>query len=578
MTTTQNDEGVTKQSNQKMKPRQSTPRNATVRQKQREKYDQRHVDATLFRSVSMAASPPSFAGHGLLPSDDQHRNPKTDPNPHIYPDSIRPFKVLNKVSTQSNASNNKIGRTHSMPVDLHPTSSRAIDFGSIRGVLKDDDFNNYHNNTTKTTSSPRHSQQWRVTKLRVPPLYYPIERTAVTIEAPASLEGITALITSFLRNHSVSTIYYDDPARVECMTSNLLKFTIQLWKSPVLDHPGVVVEVQRLNGCCIEMQHLRQQLIHLLQTTTDVTSHVDDAENDDDGLEDDGVFGRKVDHRLCLECETLMESVLKSGKEQRVEQLEEHATDAFLISLSLLQSPQLNQNRLGLESLSILADQYSVSKIQAQHTASRVLIDPLIHALLQPYFVDVEVPSSSLVDIRHSRRSYDDRMDDIDVDDNEDMDRTIDYKQGRFFGAMHILSLKVLAQSLDTWVSMIDGNDKNQSNEGKNGASNANTSRSSSSSSLDVSSKFWNDVVTSCLYDVEFSSHRPLEAALSVRSLRLLTRLAPESRMKSLLYQGGRSPAMERILNDARCYGNQHHRALERETEIFLSQLGLPAH
>mmetsp|Transcript_19449 Transcript_19449/g.46976 ORF Transcript_19449/g.46976 Transcript_19449/m.46976 type:complete len:551 (-) Transcript_19449:24-1676(-) len=523
-------------------------------------------DAAMFRSVSMV-TPPSFAGHGLLPTigeveEHQQQKQKTIKQQLDRNATTRPAdnNNINK--------NHKVERAHSMTIDFEVSSSSHWNTSPFPSGT------NTNYNTNEDPMSQQ--QQWKVTTLRTTPMYYPLERTAVVIDNATHLDAITTTISSFLRHHSISAVFHNELGRVDCLTSNMLKFSIQLWQKSVPlstdlapSLPSVVVEIQRRSGCCIEMLQLRQELMRHLLTPSRLSGNSEPASGEGSEMKKTftcGALGlEEHHHHHPLEA---LQSVIESALEIGEEELQAQSTDAFLISLTLLQSPQLSQNRLGLESLSILADQCSVSKIQAQHTASRIMMDPHIHAILQSYFVGTQV-SSSLLDRRvHNGRSYNN-----DYLDDEEMDRVLDYEQGKLFGTMHILALKVLAKSLDTWMTMMDGSQNNDKN--KNG-NNMDSNRSSSA--LDVSPTFWNQVVVSCLYDIEAACHRPLEASLSVHCLRLLTRLVPESRTVEFLKQGGpENIEIGHILHAARCYGRQHHRSLERETEVFMSQLGITA-
>lgn len=480
-----------------MKPRKISPHYAAARQQERQRRGERKAEASMFRSVSMAAAPPSFADHGLL--------------------SQGQFTKTNDA---------QIHRVHSSPEAMISMPPPPVEH---------------------TTAFAR---PWTVTQLQTLPMYYPLEKTAVLVH-PSSLAELTSNISNFLRRHSISCRYQDHQGRVDCLTDTLLKFSIQLWKAAPSaeslpdETSDVLVEVQRRSGCCIEMHHVRQELMHDLL----VNNH-----NEEQPAEKKNTDGRSEDEKNRQLYDTFQALVKSTLRHE--EKLQEHALDAFPMSLTLLQSSQLDQNRLGLESLSVLTDPYKVLAIHAQSASSRILIDPRIHSLLHPYFLGIGVTNSAT-----------NNVDDYDHEMDGDADRTIDYEQGKFFGAMHILALKALSRALDTWVLMVDGNES---------ADSANAA--THSSSLDLSSPFWKDVVYALLYNIQVSSQRPLEASLSVHSLRFLTRLAPRARITSLLHQDERFPSMDRILNQARWYGREHHRALERETEDFLLQLDLAAY
>jgi hypothetical protein len=373
---------------------------------------------------------------------------------------------------------------------------------------------------------------WNVQTLQGPPIYYPLEKTAITIQC--SLTSLTQQIADFLKEHSISSVYHDSSARVDCMTPSLLHFSVQLWKGNepaagnIASHPSVIVEIQRRQGCCIEMQRMRQEMIHHLTdpksretaaTITPTSSSVHVLQQ----LVEQSTHGTKALPPLTME----------------------DFDNAYRIAFRLLKSERFDERRLGLESLHVLANAHNVMIHQAHFVSSKILTDPDIESLLVEYFVNVKI-------------DVDESNDDDDSMHLDDRDETMNYARGRFFGAMHILALKVVTNALDTAVYC----GKTQ------GLEKFDVIR------VDLATPFWNHVLPAMLYNMHISHARPLEACLSVRSFRRLHTLAPGI-LKERLEVFADHAQLDHFLTDARSFGRQHYLQLELETMQFMNQLGL---
>jgi hypothetical protein len=82
---------------------------------------------------------------------------------------------------------------------------------------------------------------------------------------------------------------------------------------------------------------------------------------------------------------------------------------------------------------------------------------------------------------------------DTSTDKNEDDDNddsTMNYHQGRFFGAMHILALEILCHALDT--KMYYSQHPTEMNHGVD---------------IDLSTTFWNHALRAMMYNIHSISH-----------------------------------------------------------------------
>lgn len=170
----------------------------------------------------------------------------------------------------------------------------------------------------------------------------------------------------------------------------------------------------------------------------------------------------------------------------------------------LLASNLVDQNRIGLESLCVLTD---ASKVQDSCSASeKVLQDANLQTILLKYF------------------------------------------QEQAQANLHLLAVKAVAQALE---------------------STASTSSSTFASNLkiDLSSVFWQTVLQALYQHIQRPHEEPLEAALSIKALRLLQQSCPEC---LAVLQRKHSLPVTAFLQIAHEFGKQHSSSLEREAKQFM--------
>jgi hypothetical protein len=326
-------------------------------------------------------------------------------------------------------------------------------------------------------------------------MFHPLERTAATI-ANVTLDTATARISDFMKNHSI-TCDYSEEGYANCMTDSLLKFVVQLWQG---NNNTMIMEVQRRQGCCIELQKLRNQLIAVVRNGESSASQ------------------QKPSRTTCEFLETLLDQTTAAAPPPSRECL----PTALEICRTMLESEQLDANRLGLESLLHLTDPSKVLSKDADQASRTFLSDSSYQDLLEKYFVGMEKE---------------------DADDDVPME----YEEGQFFGSLHLLALKVLSQSLESALA---------------------SNQSSCPISIDLSSLFWRTVLQALYSNLQEASRRPLEASVSIRCLRLLQTLEP-STLKLVPSQS----RLHEFLSSARQYGRDHSCSLEQETGQLMGRL-----
>jgi len=267
-------------------------------------------------------------------------------------------------------------------------------------------------------SKPAEDWSWKLTPQQVlpVPVYHPMERTAVTI-SDTPVEEITKRISTFLKQNSIPAKYEDEHSRVSCATDGLLKFVVQLWRLPHGD--GVVVEIQRRQGCCIDMQAIRHYLLEAIQTGTNFEP------------------APKPTRSTCGIVQSLLEQTSLPAPPSQLP----CSAAALDLAKRLLQSERLDAQRLGLESLCSLTNPAQVLLRDSDVVSKTILSDPEWQDLMIRYF-----------DSNH-------------VDDSEDNQECYggaikwNYEQGEFFGAMHFLALKVVCQAVESVAAKSESTD-----------------------------------------------------------------------------------------------------------------------
>ena len=228
-------------------------------------------------------------------------------------------------------------------------------------------------------------------------------------------------------------------------------------------------------------------------------------------------------------------------EEQKSWEEDHEPLDEVVMCLDILESPLLEDNRRGMERLIALINSELVNSKGEESVA---------HALLCG-----EATNERSVRLRNVFMSYFCDEDSSTSESNsEDDDSACSYYSdvqeysGRHMGALKLPALRVLVSSLEL-VSMLE---KVPSN------------------TIDLYSSFWKGVSRSMSNMIEAVSSRKLEAALSIKSIRLMGEMEPRIVKSFVQYS-----LLPSILH-AQSFGtNTNYRMLDREAEKLLTSLGL---
>jgi hypothetical protein len=241
-----------------------------------------------------------------------------------------------------------------------------------------------------------------------------------------------------------------------------------------------------------------------------------------------------------------------SGEEKK--QADEDSLDEFHICLGLLESGDYDENRGGLERLIYKVNTELVNSAKINESMAHVLAcggpqsddNRRLRAAFLSFFCFEENGALSPTDFVGIEANFDTYYRHNDIDERS-MDSDFDQPAGKHNGALRLPALRVLASSLELLAS--------SKGEGQK---------------LDIESTFWRLVLTSLSNMVENVEARRMDAALSIRCLRLLCQV--ETPLISSLVRYSLFPC---ILH-AKDVGNQtRYRMLVKEVDALLGPMGL---
>ena len=362
--------------------------------------------------------------------------------------------------------------------------------------------------TETASATDRDRWEWHVAALEPLPPYSCLERTAKTFRD--ILPGVVSKrISRFLRINSISANYHDD--HVECSTYGCLKFVIQLWRDDT-DSEIVLVEIQRRKGCCLRMKNLRASIYHAILAPL--------AEND-------------VPSATILDTHQVPTDLHVAHFTQ--ESKREGCKWTLQAAQRLLTSDCVDQNEFGMECLHSVVMRSSGSDQQVSGCVAKNIVCGTgkhaseLRAVFSDYFHDTGIETESTCEI-----------------EPETQDRP--YARGLYFGVLHLIALQVLESSLQRVLDLRElGNTEIE---------------------LDIKSWFWRNMLEALVYNIEVAHCRPLEAAISSKSLSHILTLAPVvqhcRRVEERLIPG---------LVRAHSFGSAHHLQLETESEHLIRRL-----
>lgn len=331
-------------------------------------------------------------------------------------------------------------------------------------------------------------------ELPLMPEFYPLPRNAIRIASEnLSAEELSARMNSFLRTNSIDCIHDVHEQRLVCSSTCVPKFVIQLWRLESEDvdsmnRADVFIEVQRRNGCCVALHHTRRAFVRSILGSKGEPMKV--------GL---------PSFRFCPP-KNSMSSCSSSVR-----------TSCFVAAVRLVESKQLDQNRLGVESLVKLTSSnqgfHAIKVSKALVFGSGDLGRRLQHSLLRS-FMDA-----------NERWQY-------------DADAAVFCK----------LALLALNQALKNLEKL-----------------NINVLRNEFSRCSSSSLKFWRTMVEVLVERTEVSSECPGSAALAIGCIRVLESFAPFQ-----IQPLNTHTDLAIKLRKAHEYGQLHHAELESETRQIM--------
>lgn len=231
-----------------------------------------------------------------------------------------------------------------------------------------------------------------------------------------------------------------------------------------------------------------------------------------------------------------------SGEEKK--QADEDSLDEFHICLGLLESRDYDENRGGLERLIYMVNTELVNSAKVNESIAHVLAcggaqcddNRRLQTAFLSYFCNEEIFGLASPEVRIEANF-----------DKDYIEEDLDEPAGKHNGALRLPALRVLASSLELLAST-KGKIQN----------------------LDLESTFWKLVIASLSNMVENVEARRMDAALSIRCLRLLRQVEPPL-VSSLV----RYSLFPYILH-AKDVGNQtRYRMLVKEVDALIGPMGL---
>jgi hypothetical protein len=209
------------------------------------------------------------------------------------------------------------------------------------------------------------------------------------------------------------------------------------------------------------------------------------------------------------------------------------------LCVELLESEKKDENRLGIESLLGLTDPSKVCRKDAEEVARALLYNEgkLASRLRNSFKAFLgEEPAANL----------DWSLQDFDRSDDDSL---MEFSQSYTVGNTHLLALKVLANCLD----LIACHEQDY--------------LSNEATLIHLGSPFWHKILNVLVFNLRESSHRPQEAALSAKCIRILECLEPEVLAQFI------ADIVVPLLKSAHEFGKAHHLSLEKESEELLQSL-----
>jgi len=437
------------------------------------------------------------------------------------------------------------GKNGSTPHDNNKSKYEPL--SSTSSLFEQEIDNSEHNRNSDKETPPRASWGWRMDVSLIPklPIYYILEPASHMSLQDIPTHAVETRILEFLRLHSISYTFQShaaadsstgnstSPLRLDCCTSTMLKFSIQFWlvaerniKNNKKQPPATItmLELQRRQGCVIEMQTIRRGLFRAVST----------------GKQDDTTRSRKV---------------LSSYPDAAMDEVNSHCTtydpvEGRTEAVHLLESSNIDQIKLGLESLQMLTDPSVVSKEDATIISRDVLFreTELGHRL--------QASLAMCFGIAAAAATASDR-----ADDEERKEGIMpDYIQGDYLESIHIIGLAILSNALQ----LVLGDDQECYLERRQDEV--------AQCLIDGAQGFYKLVADDLVFNLQTATHRPNEGAISAKCIRLLSVLKDKVHTKGIMFSSVTAPnELQFCLKQAYQYGQRCHLSLETEAQQLLA-------
>jgi hypothetical protein len=343
--------------------------------------------------------------------------------------------------------------------------------------------------------------------IRPLPMYQSVDREC--LELSMSIETILAKVANFLRIKSISCFFHPEASKIECRTPSLLRFQVYFWRR---SDSIIILELQRRQGCVIEMHRLRRSLFYAVLTGEEPNSDVM------------GTYATVSRNSICPIIRKMYQEDTRT-KTSEAESQKEACNEDLEMCHDLLESNLEDQNRLGMESLMFLTDKAVVATTTALQVSRALVLGQGLCA---------ESLREELLFYFRAVKSVDDTR------PNED--EAFVCEEIHNVAAMHNLALRALRNALKL-IAGLDG---------------------INSGDIDLSSAFWKTILGSILYNITEAIRLPQEAALSTKCIALLEQIAHED--ISCWIENNLLPALIKAYK----FGKAHNLELEQESGSLL--------
>ena len=313
----------------------------------------------------------------------------------------------------------------------------------------------------------------------------------------SKLATILERLTSFIKRTSTDFKIYPNEGRVDCKPQGMVSFRIMLWSQL---NGTIVLEIQRQTGCSLLLQRYRRILTRFLS----------------EGIEFDPDSLAPSLPKLKIAAKELSRTDSTEGAQCQT---------TLKRCCELLRDCNQESKLLALENLVFLQSECCTSAMIADETARNVLglYGDAENRSLQTSF-------AFCFGVKHT-----------DAHRIPSMMNESKYSQGKYFGMIHHMALKVLAVALDRV-----------------------TKSPSSFCKLNIKSESWKTILEALWYNVLHSFTEPQEAALSAHCLVRLDEMGSHHEALRYLLHSKNSQQMLPTIYEAQVFASKNNSKLEK--------------